>query len=90
MSLWFYFSFADSERPKGTQFLGGCYIEAPPEAEALDGPAMLWETIIKSHRLGINPGGEIKTVGPFPAELIEKTVPPANRERLLTREEINP
>ena len=88
--LWFYFSFADGSRPKGTQFLGGVYIQVPPEAEGLNDKAMLWETLRKSHRIGVNPGGEVKTIGPIPAAVIEANVPAASRERLLTEKEINP
>lgn len=75
---WFYFSFADATLPEGEQFLGGCYVEADT----------LEMAVTRSHVLGINPGGKIKTVGPLPAELVEGHVLPEDRHRLLTRAEL--
>jgi hypothetical protein len=37
-----------------------------------------------SHRLRINPGGEVQLLGPIPEELIEASVRPENRWRLLS------
>ena len=74
---WFYLSFVDLNRPKGTRFVGACYLEAEslPQAIAL------------SHALGINPGGEIKA-WELPDDAVDAVVPLADRFRLLTREEI--
>jgi hypothetical protein len=77
---WFYMSFADPKLPKGTQFLGGCYVQA----------GSLSDAVTRSHILGINPGGEIKIwelPGPMIDELDEH-VPEQDRHRLLSRTEI--
>lgn len=74
---WFYMSFADSSLPTGTQFLGGCYVEADSLPEALT-----W-----THAEGVNPGGEVQ-VHELPADAVEENVPVADRFRLLTRAEI--
>lgn len=77
--VWFFVSFADPARPAGTQFLGGLYVRGATFEAA-------W---VRSHALGINPGGEAQFIGPLTtAELDENGVPPADRERLLTREEV--
>ena len=44
----FWLSFADGSKPKGTQFLGACVVEAPSFADAIQ---VAW-----AH--GCNPGGE--------------------------------
>ena len=46
---YFWLSFADPDKPRGKQFLGGCVIEA----ESFPG------AITEAHRLGCNPGGEV-------------------------------
>jgi hypothetical protein len=46
-------SFADPDRPRGTQFLGACIVEAMHFVEAIK----------IAHVLGINPGGEVKSQG---------------------------
>lgn len=46
---WWWFSFADPERPKGSQFLGVCLLTAADFVSAL----------LKSKAFGINPGGEV-------------------------------
>lgn len=73
---WWYLSFADPNRPTGTQFLGGLYIDAPSLPDALT----------KSHLLGLNPGGEVMFVE-MPMEFFEN-VPEDMRLRLLSREEL--
>jgi hypothetical protein len=75
---WFYLSFADGDLPDGQQFLGGAYVQAFNEGAAVG----------RSHKLGINPGGEVRILGPLPAEQLDANVPAADRERLLTREEL--
>lgn len=77
---WFYMSFADPELPEGTQFLGGAYVEA----------YTLEDAIAASHLLGINPGGEIQMaeIAQDYVKYFEQKVPEADRNRLLTREEI--
>lgn len=75
---WFYLSFADANLPKGQQFLGGAYVKA----------ASLPEAITRSHQLGINPGGDVGCLGPLSAEDMDANVPVGQRERLLSREEV--
>lgn len=79
-NTWFYLSFADAELPKGQQFLGGAYVRA----------ASLPEAITCSHQLGINPGGEVQVLGPLSAQDMDKNVPEEKRERLLSRDEVEP
>lgn len=47
---WYYMSFADGTRPKGRQFLGALYVEAPTSVQA----------IFIAHERKINPGGEVE------------------------------
>lgn len=49
MSSW-WLSFADGDRPVGTQFLGACIVDASDFLIA----------VAKTHALGINPGGEVQ------------------------------
>lgn len=70
---WFYISFADDDG-----FLGGVYVEGRNEAEAL----------LRSHALGINPGGEAMLVGPIPPERLREHVRGEDRDRLLTAAEV--
>lgn len=76
---WWYVSFADPERPEGQQFLGGAYVRGSTAELAL---ARAWS-------LGINPGGQPAMAGPFPAAAMDANgVPETDRERLLTRSEV--
>lgn len=77
---WFYLSFCDPDRPKGKQFLGGCYVPAHDAAGA----------VTFSHLLTCNPGGEVAVVGPIPPAVLKAAVPEADRCRLLRADEINP
>lgn len=69
----FWLSFADGNLPKGAQFLGVVIVDAPDFLGA----------VMRTHALGINPGGEVVGV----------PVPPGGRlpsdckDRLLTRAE---
>lgn len=47
---WWWLSFADPSKPKGTQFLGALVIKAPGMATAL----------LRAHRNGTNPGGAVE------------------------------
>jgi hypothetical protein len=76
---WFYLSFADPKLPEGEQFLGGAYVRGVNEGAAVG----------RSHKLGINPGGEVMTFGPLADEAMAENVPEPQRERLLTREEVS-
>ena len=87
MAVWYYLSFADAKRPKGQQFLGGCYIEVPPDVQG-DTRLMLWAALRRTHEIGINPGGDVRAHGPIPEAFIWDHVPPAMREKLLTREQL--
>lgn len=51
MSL-FYLSFCDLNKPDGEQFLGGTVVEAQDSVDA----------VIEAHLLGINPGGQVRTM----------------------------
>lgn len=70
---WWYLSFTDPDRPKGTQFLGACVVEARGIAQAIG----------ESHRLGLNPGGEVLPIQ-VPAD---KEPVPEVRGRLLSARE---
>jgi hypothetical protein len=70
--LW-WLSFCDPSRPEGSRFLGVAIVQAPTFAAA----------ITRSHVTGVNPGGEVASMGPIPAECIAAEW----RGRLLTREE---
>ena len=70
--LW-WLSFCDTDRRAGSQFLGVSIVQAPTFAAA----------ITRSHVLGVNPGGEVASEGPLPAEFIAAEY----RDRLLTRAE---
>jgi hypothetical protein len=51
-----FLSFADPKRPKGSHFLGGCFLEVKFFE---DERASFKAAINKSWVLGINPGGEV-------------------------------
>lgn len=73
--LWWWLSFADPRRPKGSQFLGVCIVEG----------ANVWQAAAHAIDLGCNPGGMVRGV---PYESGAECLPPTSyRERLLTREE---
>jgi len=68
--MWWWLSFCDPEKPAGQRFVGVTLVR---------GSAFL-QAVQEAHRLGINPGGEVKgTQIPEPA--------PKFRNRLLGREE---
>jgi hypothetical protein len=69
--LW-WLSFCDTDRPPGTQFLGVAIVAAPTLAAA----------IVRAHKLGVNPGGQVGSV-----ELPAGAVAEQWRDRLLTRDE---
>jgi hypothetical protein len=48
----YYLSFCDPDKPKGQQFLGATIVEADSSLDAVS----------KTHRLKINPGGEVMIV----------------------------
>jgi hypothetical protein len=75
MSDQFYWmSFADPDRPEGTQFLGCLILQATDPMDL----------ITKSHRMGLNPGGEVQFLE-IPPEGI-----PAEKwhNRLLSRDDV--
>ena len=63
------------QQPGGPSFLGGVITQAPTMEAA----------ITRSHLLGVNPSGEIKILGPIPAEYIAAEW----RDRLLSAAEID-
>lgn len=75
---WWYCSFADADKPKGEQFLGGCYVGPAPDIAT---------AITQTHILGINPGGEVEFVR-LTRRQLDAHVRADDRLRLLTREEI--
>jgi hypothetical protein len=77
-SAWWYFSFADGSLPEGEQFLGGAYVNADTAAAA----------ITRSRLIGVNPGGEAQIHGPISAEHMDANVQAPDRERLLSRSEL--
>lgn len=88
--IWYYLSFADE-----TGFKGGCYVEVLPNIpipEFAQGKGSIADdlarAITQAHRLGINPGGQVKALGPLPDEGMAEHVPMKMRNRLLSREEI--
>lgn len=78
---WWWLSFADGERPTGQQFLGVAVVRA----------AGFGLAVMRTHALGINPGGEVagKEIGascPPPAPLLDKLI--ADKARILELEEL--
>lgn len=66
----FWLSFADDEG-----FLGACLVEAADMVDA----------VTRTHLQGINPGGEVKIVGPIPPGTMPESYPVG---RLLAKAEI--
>lgn len=71
----FWLSFCDSDRPKGSQFLGVCIVEVTSDEaadmlielvlrfpHAQDGAEWIAAASRKAHRLGCNPGGQMAAV----------------------------
>ena len=73
MKTW-WLSFADPYRPRGSQFLGACIVDAESPRGA----------VARSRELGINPGGEVLIV-PAPDGIV---VEARWKDRLLSREDI--
>lgn len=72
---WFWLSFADPDRPKGTQFLGACLVQGTSFMDAIQ----------QAHMTGLNPGGEVQGFE-VPQERLSN-VKPKWCNRLLTRSE---
>lgn len=66
----YYLSFCDPNKPKGSQFLGACVVEAHDERGAY----------LRATALGINPGGEI-AMWEIDATTIDD-IPPEGRKYL--------
>lgn len=77
MSL-FYLSFCDVNKPKGQQFLGATIVAADDAMEA----------VAKSHRLGINPGGEVAIVEFEPDEETDHSMMAKYVNAFVPREEV--
>lgn len=75
---WYFVSYADPRRGPGHRSLGGCYVRASSQRDAMD--------IARTKRL--SPGGVPHVLGPLPAALIEDQVDPCDLERLLSHEEL--
>ena len=75
-ATWFWLSFCDASKPKGSQFLGACIV----------GPAHTFLAAVALARAqGCNPGGEV--AGAVIPPEIEPKIPATHRNRLLTRSE---
>ncbi len=72
---WWWLSFCDQELPRGEQFLGALLIEANGMEDAM----------LRSHALGLNPGGEI--LGFQVPEEYEYRIDKSVTYRLLSRAE---
>lgn len=70
----YWLSFADPDLPAGAQFLGALIVEADSFIEAVQ----------TSHRIGQNPGGEVKGV-PVPPG---RAIPEAFVGRLLSKDDV--
>lgn len=75
MKLW-WLSFADPNRPAGSQFLGVCIVFG----------ADLKDAIVRSHMAKCNPGGSIKSVE-LPDD-VARRVPKNRMDTLLSKREI--
>lgn len=75
---WWYLSFADGTREKGSQWLGAVYVQADSFIGAID---RAWE-------LGINPGGEVQSFGPLDEATMDANTALEDRERLLNEEDL--
>jgi hypothetical protein len=73
-----YMSFADPNKPEGTQFLGAAIVEADDLAEATK----------KTWRLGINPGGEVLSFE-VPEELEHRVYEQNAINKLLSFEDLD-
>lgn len=72
---WWWLSFADPKRPKGSQFLGVAIVAACGFMHAVD----------KTHALKVNPGGEVRGITYGPG-----WEPPATyTDRLLSEDDLN-
>ncbi len=70
---WFYLSFATDD-----EFLGGVYVQGFTDTDAL----------FNATARKLNPGGEVAMWGPLSSEDLDENVPPADRYRLLTKQEL--
>jgi hypothetical protein len=69
---WWWLSFSDE------RFLGAAIVEASNFPEA----------VLRTHALGINPGGEVLALGPFSEDEVRPLVGPGCCNRLLSKREI--
>lgn len=96
-------SFTDPTRPTGTQFLGVCVVDVTDEEAAAaaatlraihpraqPGPEAerLWVAMQRTHRLGINPGGEIAS-HQAPRDVVDQIMPNCPRDRLMDLVELD-
>lgn len=72
---WWWLSFCDPDKPRGSQFLGVVIVRGESMVEA----------VLTAHRLGINPGGSV--MGAAFKGLGDWTVPEEFADRLLSRED---
>jgi hypothetical protein len=71
---WWWLSFADPEKPEGSQFLGACIVQAR---------GFFGATLV-AHALKCNPGGQCRGMGPIS---LDAPIQPGWADRLLTKDE---
>lgn len=71
---WWYLSFVDPRRPKGTQFLGACVVRGRGILTAMR----------RAHVVGCNPGGEVACFA------VGQEMPPFPTNKLLQKEDMGP
>lgn len=71
---WWWLSFSDSSKPKGSQWLGCAIVEAPD----------LGAAVRVAHLTGCNPGGEVMGQHLHPSSSGETAPPETMRNRLIT------
>ena len=92
--VWYWLSFVDPEKPEGERFLGVSIVEISDDdpipsfglsiEEMAEKGKVAWhffQAVGKTHRLGINPGGEVR------GELLDRAPDPAFVGRLLNKAE---
>lgn len=82
MRLW-WCSFVDPDKPEGQRFLGVAVVPCEP---AIEDQASVAKTVLtEAHRIGCNPGGQVKFVEMIPSAVLK--MPKELVGVLLTREQ---
>lgn len=64
-------------------------MQLPKTTVAMTEKAAVALAVTRAHALGINPGGEVATIGPISHADLVTNVPVEDRERLLSTDEVN-